>query len=94
LEDAVLDLLRNRLMQPDAVSAFVAEFGKELNARNGSATTERQRLTSERTALARKLDGLYDSIADGLRTQVMNDRLAEMEASLAHLDARLLCHHV
>lgn len=46
-----------------AVAAFVAEFGKELNTQNGTAAAERQRLSAERTSLARKLDGLYEAIA-------------------------------
>ena len=41
LDTAVLDLLRTRLMQPDAVAAFVAEVSAEMNAQRGAATAER-----------------------------------------------------
>ncbi len=39
--------------------------------------------------IARKLDGLYDAVADGLRTPGLKERLEEMERRLAQLDAAL-----
>lgn len=89
VESAVLDLVRNRLMQPDAVAEFVAAYSEELNARRGSETADRSRQQRERGQLARKLDGLYDAVADGLRTPGLKERLEEMERRLAQLDAAL-----
>ena len=89
LEEAVLQLLRDRLMQPDAVAAFVSEFGREMNTRNSSVVAERERLASQRTSLARKLDGLYDAIAEGLRTPGLKDRVMAMETELSDLDTKL-----
>ncbi|MCR9152334.1 MAG: recombinase family protein [Rhodobacteraceae bacterium] len=89
LEEAVLQLLRDRLMQPDAVAAFVSEFGREMNTRNSSVVAERERLATQRTSLARKLDGLYDAIAEGLRTPGLQDKLTALESQLSDLDAKL-----
>ena len=89
LEAAVLDLLRNRLMQPDAVAEFIAAFGNEMNARRGAETADRSRLESERSAVARKLDGLYDAIPEGMRNQGLKGKLEDLEARLAQLDAEL-----
>ena len=89
LEDAVLDLLRDRLMQPEAVAAFVKAYAIEANTQLGSATADRGRLTSERATLVRKLDGLYDAIADGLRTPGLKVKLEEMEARIMLLDQEL-----
>ena len=89
LEEAVLDLLRARLMQPDAVAAFVKAFGESMNRQRGEETAERARLEKEHVALMRKLDGLYDAIAEGLRTPGLKDRLEEMERRKAALEDRL-----
>ncbi len=63
--------------------------GEELNARRGSESADRSRLQNERTQVARKLDRLYDVIAEGLRTLGLKERLEEMEGRVAELDAIL-----
>ncbi|MBI6630364.1 recombinase family protein [Pontibaca sp. S1109L] len=89
LESAVLDLLRTRLMQPDAVASFMTAYSKATNAHNSAQEAKRARLRSERDATARKLDGLYDAIAEGLRTPGLQAKLAEMEQRIAELDRDL-----
>ncbi|MGC9371239.1 MAG: recombinase family protein [Paracoccaceae bacterium] len=89
LERAVLDLLKERLMQPDAVAEFVAAFNREVNAERGKETSARARLEKERAALERKLDGLYDAIADGLRTDGLRERLTALEAEKAEREEKL-----
>ncbi len=89
LEDAVLDLLRNRLMQPDAVAEFVRAFSAEMNAQRGDDSAARSRQEAERAALKRKLDGLYDAIAEGLRTPGLKDKLEGLEARVTALDEAL-----
>ena len=89
LEGAVLDLLRNRLMQPDAVAAFIKGFAEELNPRNGVDHAARTGATSERNQIAHKLDGLYDAIANGIRTPGLQSKLEALEARLAQLDTEL-----
>ena len=89
LEEAVLDLLRTRLMQPDAVAEFVRAFSAEVNAQRGDETAARSRQEAERAALKRKLDGLYDAIADGMRTPGLKQKLEDMEARVAALDEAL-----
>ena len=89
LEEAVLALLRDRLMQPEAVSAFIAAYTVEVNLQRGTQSADRARLASERATLGRKLEGLYDAISEGLRTPGLKDRLETMEARRAELDAIL-----
>ena len=89
LEAAVLDLPKTRLMQPDAVAEFVRAYGAEANARRGDETAVRARREAERAALKRKLDGLYDAIAEGLRTPGLKEKLQELEGRLAAVDADL-----
>ncbi|MCW1920858.1 recombinase family protein [Rhodobacter sp. KR11] len=68
LEEAVFTMLRDRLMQPDAVAEFVAAYTREINNARGEEQAERTKIEAERKAVARKLEGLYDAIAEGLRT--------------------------
>ncbi|EDM69985.1 resolvase [Roseobacter sp. AzwK-3b] len=89
LEAAVLDLLKDRLMQPDAVAEFVTAFAKEANGQRDAQEADRQRVQRDRNALAGKIDGLYDAIANGLRTDGLLQRLKQMEADLSALDERL-----
>jgi DNA invertase Pin-like site-specific DNA recombinase len=86
LEEAVLALMRDRLMRPDAVAAFVAAYAAEVNQQRGDDSADRARLVAERTQVLRKLEGLYDAIADGLRTAGLKERLEALEARMAELD--------
>ncbi|WP_262975150.1 recombinase family protein [Roseovarius litoreus] len=90
LEAAVLDLLRDRLMQPDAVAEFVAAFSREVNRQRNSENAERAKAEKDRAALAKKLDGLYDAVANGLRTRGLLERLEKMESELRELDEALV----
>lgn len=89
LEDAVLGLLRQRLMQPDAVATFVKSFSEAANAETGALEAARARLQSERDKAARKLNGFYDAIAEGFRTPGLQAKLEELEAQIADLDGKL-----
>ena len=89
LEEVVLSLLRQRLMRPEAVAAFVSAVGRETNAGRAEATAERTRLENEQKQITRRLDGLYDAIADGLRSTGLQAKLEDMEARSAAIDAQL-----
>ena len=64
-------------------------YAQELNAQRASEYAHRSRVQGERNQIARKLDGLYDAIAEGLRTPGLKERLEQMEAKLVNLDAAL-----
>jgi site-specific DNA recombinase len=87
LEDFVLDLIRDRMMQPEAVQAFVLAYTEEINASHRSAEIDRARQRKERAALGAKLDGLYDAIAEGLRTPGLLAKVEALEAEKARLEA-------
>jgi site-specific DNA recombinase len=83
LEDYVLELVRDRLMQPDAVKAFVSADHYGIKA--GRDATAAERLLHEAKLVERqaKLQGLYDAVADGLRTPGL---LAQLEALETEVD--------
>lgn len=76
-------------MQPDAVAAFVKDFADLANAQGADRAQERQRLEAEQKALKRKLGGLYDAIADGLRSPGLKEKLLDLEARVAAIGAEL-----
>jgi len=89
LEGVILDGLRHRLMQPDLVKEFIAEFHRELNraARERDSCLDGKR--RELAAVKRRLDGLIDAIADGLRTPGLKAKLEGLESRQALLEAEL-----
>ncbi|QPZ89693.1 recombinase family protein [Thioclava electrotropha] len=89
LEALVLDLLRERLMQPRAVAAFIAAYGEEVNAGRSEETAKRARHEAELAQLTRRLEGLYDAIADGLRTAGLMAKLEDLEARKIIVEAEL-----
>ncbi len=86
LEDFVLETLKDHLMHPDLVKAFIAEFHAEANR---IAAEGEQQAIAKRTQLAdvtRRLDGLIDAISDGLRSPGLKAKLDQLEAEKAELE--------
>jgi hypothetical protein len=79
LEEFVLDLVRERLMQPEMVKAFVAAYTQEINAGRANAGAERARQEKELKALTAKLDRLYDAIAEGFRSPGLLGKVEGLE---------------
>ena len=89
LENLVLDALRKELMHPDLVQEFVAAFHEEVNRLARTRTQDRTWLEKELAEVSRKLDGLIDAIADGMRTPGILARLQELESRKVKLEADL-----
>jgi site-specific DNA recombinase len=89
--------MRRHLTWADGLSCFSGQYdlsvecvtGPKANAGQAFQDAERQRIESERGQIARRLDGLYDAIADGLRTPGLKEKLETMKARAAELDARM-----
>lgn len=90
LEGVVLDLLKTRLMEPDAVAAFVKDHALLSNSKTAERAQDRSRLEAARATIKRKLEGLYDAIAEGLRSPGLQDKLLALEGRSAVIDAELV----
>ncbi len=66
-DDLVLDALRARLMEPALIAAFIREFTAEWNRRLAQRSTDRTPRNSELLHVRRKLAGLIDALAEGIR---------------------------
>jgi site-specific DNA recombinase len=87
LEGFVLELVRDRLMEPDAVKAFVSAYHQEINAGRDAAAADALLHEAELVERQRKLQGLHDAIADGLRTPGLLAKLTALEAEVGRLQA-------
>ena len=89
LEELIVNALKRNLMAPELVKVFITEYHAELNRLNRE---QEQAITNKSKSLgmvARKIDGLYDAIADGLRTAGLKAKLEQLEYEKAALEAEI-----
>ena len=79
LEQVVLEGLKARLMAPELVEEFVREFHAEINRQRANEEVQAADFQAELGRVSKKLAGLYDAIADGLRTPGLKDQLLVLE---------------
>src|SRR5262249_28069967 len=89
LEDLILDALKERLMAPELVKEFIAEYHAEINRQLHAAELEVSLGRRELEEVNRKLAGLVEAIADGLRAPRLQGRLDELERRKVALTARI-----
>jgi DNA invertase Pin-like site-specific DNA recombinase len=89
LEERVLGGLKDRMLSPDLVTAFVEEFNAEVRRRSGTADADR---TAARKALAdveRKIAGILRAIEDGAYNPTLTERLTVLEREKTIATAKL-----
>lgn len=89
LEGAALDVVRLRLMEPDAVAQFMKAVAEEWNEGRRNAAKDHVRLEHELAAIESKLTGLYDAIAEGLQTPGLLARLEDLEREKAEMQQKV-----
>jgi site-specific DNA recombinase len=89
VEALIVDALKSQLMAPDLVAEFIDEFHREVNRQRQGAEIDRSAAESELATVTRRLDGLVDAIADGLRAPDLQRRLDELGARKTVLATRL-----
>ncbi len=89
LDKMILDALQARLMEPEHVAAFVAEFNAEWNRLQAEVSAHEGAKRRELDAVGRKLDGLIDAIARGICSTSLQQKLDELEARKAELERAL-----
>ncbi len=85
LELVVLEGLETQLMAPELVEEFIRAFHDELNRQNLANELQKAHHQTELSRTTRRLKGLYDAIADGLRSPGLNEQLLELEARQTEL---------
>lgn len=79
VEEVVLEGLKTRLMAPELVEEFIRAFHEELNRKHAADDLKRIGEEQELSRVTRKLRGLYDAIADGLRSPGLRQDLLALE---------------
>ena len=87
LTNKVVELLNDGLMRPEAVKAFVNAYQREFNELQKHRFAASNAVKDDLTATSKKLDGLYDAVADGMRTEGIMARISELEARIKELEA-------
>ena len=89
IEELVLGTLKTNLMQPHLVEEFIRAFHTEINRLEKERNVGHEHTAKELDGINRKLEGLYDAIADGLRTPGLKAKLEDMETQKRDLELRL-----
>ena len=89
LEAILLDGLRDRLMAPELVEEFVRAVNEEINRERRRDHAKRSGQEHELAAVTRKIDGLVDAIADGLRGSDLQSKLDALAARRQELQRAL-----
>jgi site-specific DNA recombinase len=90
VEGLILEAVKDQLMAPNLVAEFIDEFHREVNRQRQGAELVRYVAQSELATVTRKLDGLVDAIADGLRAPDLQRRLDELGVRKKELEERLV----
>ena len=87
LERRVLDGLRSSLVTPDFVGEFIAEYQAEWNRIQGERHAAASQRDRQLANVQRKLAGIIEAIERGIVTPTTKQRLEELEAEKARLEA-------
>jgi site-specific DNA recombinase len=89
IEDLVLSGLKDQLMEPHLVEEFIRAYHKETNASAADQTSMRGRIERELGKVSKRLDALIEAMADGYRSESLQEKLSELEARKAGLKTEL-----
>ena len=89
LTNKVVELLNHGLMRPNAVKAFVNAYQREFNELQKHRFAASNAVKDDLAATSKKLNGLYDALADGMRSEGIMARISELEARVKDLKAAL-----
>ncbi len=89
IEDRILSGLKDRLMAPELVAAFIEEYTAEINRHVAEAEQERRSREREHAAVRRKIDAVLKAVEDGMYTPSMKERLNALESRREALESAI-----
>ena len=85
LEDAVLNGLKNNLLQPDLIREFVEEYSREFNRLRREQGMAQATARNELTKVERQIRSMIEAVKDGFYGPLMKDEMLALEARKATL---------
>ncbi len=89
LEESVLAGIKGKLMHPDLVKEFIAEYHREINRHAATQDGERQEIQRELTKAVREIRQIIDAIKSGIRSPTMAAELDSLEKRKSAFQKRL-----
>ena len=89
LELAILEGLKERLMEPALFEEFVREFTAEVNRQRSSIASERKALQADLDRASRQIDKLVEAIIEGADALALNAKLKHLEKQKARIEAKI-----
>jgi site-specific DNA recombinase len=89
LEQRVLEGIKKRLLAPDAIAGFLAEYHGEQKRLNAINRQRRREAEKRLGGIDRQISNIIDAIAEGVATVSMKSRLQELEREKENLSEEL-----
>ncbi|WP_114090138.1 recombinase family protein [Thalassospira profundimaris] len=89
VEAAILNGLRNHLMDPELFSVFCEEYTRHLNKLRIEHNAARSGMEARLAKIERELDKLVQAICEGIPAAKVKDKMWELENQKAELEAKL-----
>ncbi len=81
--------IKGRLMHPDLVKEFIAEYHREINRRAATQDGERQEIQRELAKVEHEIRQIIDAIKSGIRSRTMAAELDSLEKRKSAFQKRL-----
>ena len=89
VETRVLAGLRDQLMAPDLIAAFIAEYHREMDRARRDERVEHEHLSQKLGTVKKEIDNIVTAIAKGMFHESMKARMDALEAEKAQIETRL-----
>ncbi|MBT8155151.1 recombinase family protein [Epibacterium ulvae] len=89
VEERILRGLKSKLMHPELLKEFVAEYHREWNRLNSESTSARTSIKRELKQLGDQIDKIVEAITAGMFHASMKTKMDDLEARKAELESKL-----
>ena len=89
LELAILEGLKDRLMEPALFEEFAREFTAEVNRQRSTIASERKALQADLARTSRQIDKLVEAIIEGADALALNAKLKLLENQKSEIETKI-----